>query len=344
MILSRYTLFSMACFFALGVLALFSACGDDTGKGASDAAFDGWIDGMLQDARPGPEASVDGGGCITDPDAADVDASSMDASWPDGGPMSDGSVDASTLEAGLPDGAMKDASWPDASLPDAQTGPDAWVPFDGGPLCPPDMVPVDGLFCIDVYEASRPDATATSYGVDSSSATSRAGVLPWLPVTLAQARTACENAGKRLCLPWEWETTCQGPQVTVYPYGDDYDPSTCNGIDTFCSCSSTECSSVDPCPYPHCYHAPPDGETSPSNGCGATFHVTATGSFPNCTNAYGTYDISGNVWEVVDTNDGQQHFRGGAFNCFNSENLHACLYDATWNPSAKGFRCCRDIP
>jgi hypothetical protein len=38
--------------------------------------------------------------------------------------------------------------------------------------CPDDMVNVESLFCIDIYEASRPDATATSAGTDSSRAES----------------------------------------------------------------------------------------------------------------------------------------------------------------------------
>jgi hypothetical protein len=50
--------------------------------------------------------------------------------------------------------------------------------------------------------------------------------------------------------------------------------------------------------------------------------------------------MNGNVWEVVHSTDGQDHFRGGAYNCLDSEALHRCDYDATWGPSARGFRCC----
>ncbi|HCF57506.1 MAG TPA: hypothetical protein DFS52_05880, partial [Myxococcales bacterium] len=83
----------------------------------------------------------------------------------------------------------------------------------------------------------------------------------------------------------------------------------CNGIDAFCNCSSTSCSAVPACPYPHCYNqASPDGTGGP---CGAGFHVMPTGSFPDCTNAFGVFDINGNVWEAVEplVPDGLEHFR-----------------------------------
>jgi len=198
------------------------------------------------------------------------------------------------------------------------------VQNDTNAPCPPDMVFIDlgyHQFCIDIYEASRPDATSTSPGVDNSYATSRPGVIPWYPVDINTARRACENAGKRLCYDYEWFPVCTGPDNTVYCYGDDYEPTICNGIDTFCQN-----------PYPGCYW---DEENVP-------FHVTPTGSFPECTNEYGVYDINGNVWEWVEDDSGG-HPRGGAYNCGNSERLHRCDYIPTFNPSAKGFRCCKDV-
>jgi len=38
---------------------------------------------------------------------------------------------------------------------------------------------------------------------------------------------------------------------------------------------------------------------------------------------------------------GGEHFRGGAFNCGDSETLHRCDYDADWGLTARGFRCCK---
>ena len=193
------------------------------------------------------------------------------------------------------------------------------------PQCPDDMVLVqlpDGRrFCIDRFEASHSDATETYKG-SSPIPASRQGVLPWFPVDFETAKTACESVSKRLCRPEEWFEACSGPDHTVYSYGNNYSATICNGIDAFCHCD----------PYPHCYPV-----------CGAYFHVVPTGAFPDCTNEWGVYDINGNVWEIVDYGDGLEHFRGGAYNCGDSEALHRCDYDATWNPSAKGFRCCKDV-
>jgi hypothetical protein len=195
--------------------------------------------------------------------------------------------------------------------------------------CPADMVLVEDRYCIDRYEASRPDATAAAPGSDNSRATSRPDVVPWSNSSLADAAGACLAAGKRLCTALEWETACRGPDRTIYSYGDTYDPVICNGIDTHCHCGpGTTCEAAEPCPYAHCYGT-----------CGAYFHPTATGQFPQCTNSYGVFDITGNVWERVEGGAG----RGGAFNCLNSENLHRCEYVAAWGSQAIsnfGFRCC----
>ncbi len=192
--------------------------------------------------------------------------------------------------------------------------------------CPPDMIAICGVFCIDPYEASRPDATAFSEGLDETRASSRPGVMPWYSrkpyeMNQAVAAAACAAAGKRLCTAQEWNLVCGGLSDLNYSYGDVYDPTVCNGIDTFCYCS----------PYPHCYQ-----------DCGADYRAMPTGSFAGCTNSWGVWDINGNVWELVASMDGQDHYRGGAYNCGDSEKLHTCGYDATWNPSAKGFRCCAD--
>ena len=204
--------------------------------------------------------------------------------------------------------------------------PGADVSTDAGPdlepvVCPDDMVAVDGRYCIDRWEASRQDATATSMGEDTSIAVSIPGVRPWATgSTGAEYETvtaACAAAGKRLCRPDEWFRACGGPDEQAYCYGDEYDPVACNGIDAFCA--------------------------DPSPGCGLEeggFHVTVTGSFSGCTNEYGLFDINGNLWEWVE--DPELVVRGGAFNCGNSALLHACDYTSpAAYRSAIGFRCCR---
>ncbi len=206
-------------------------------------------------------------------------------------------------------------------------------------LCPDAMVPVCGAYCIDTWEASRPDATMDSVGTDGSMAVSQPGVLPWYSsdsetgMNAEIAGAACEAAGKRLCSAFEWEVVCATTQGLRYSYGDEYSASTCNGIDAFCDCDEDgEPDGEDA--YPHC-----------RDDCPTAYAATPTGSFSDCTNSFGAYDINGNVWELVSSTDGLNHYRGGAYNCTDSEHLHQCAYDGLENdgfPSAKGFRCCAD--
>ncbi len=173
--------------------------------------------------------------------------------------------------------------------------------------CPADMAKVADTFCVDTFEASRPDATSTSSGKDGSRAVSAAGVLPWQVVDNATAEAACKASGKRLCASEEWRVACTGPQGTHYAYGDDYDPRICNGIDAF-------------------------GRND--------FGLAPTGSFSGCTNAWGVFDMNGNLWEHV-SGGNDMTIRGGAFNCVDSATLHRCDYvPGNWTPSARGFRCC----
>lgn len=341
----------------LAILSLtLGGCKEPPVSPSADAWIDAEIDANLDDASlvdalPG-DAATDSG-CLDPPDAKVGDAAvTLDASGPD----ANLSIDANLPDANLDlDAALLDASPPldaigldalvssDANPPDAQATDGGATADGGGAPCSADMVLVNGSFCMDRYEASRPDATADSAGTDASYATSRPGVLPWFSFSLTRqdAATACAAAGKRLCTPTEWQTACQGPAQTVYGYGDTYDPITCNGIDRFCRCGSGQaCESVTPCPYPHCFNQPPPGGSPPAS-CGADFHVEPTGNEAGCVNGWGIYDMNGNVWESVNAGDAQQHFRGGAYNCSDSELLHRCDYDATWGPSARGFRCCR---
>jgi sulfatase modifying factor 1 len=173
--------------------------------------------------------------------------------------------------------------------------------------CPADMVSVAERFCVDTYEASRPDATETSAGSDGSRALSVDKVIPWQVADNQTAESACAASGKRLCTPDEWRTACRGPAGTVYAYGDSYDATICNGIDTF-------------------------GRQS--------FHLMPTGSFSECTNEWGVFDMNGNLWEHV-AGGSDATVRGGAFNCNDSAALHKCDYiPGNWTPSARGFRCC----
>jgi formylglycine-generating enzyme len=207
-----------------------------------------------------------------------------------------------------------------------------------GLQCPADMVAIGSEFCMDTYEASRPDATAFNAGANESSATSRPGVLPWMvnPVNrthLQRFQNACQAAGKRLCTGTEWLAACQGPPPgTTYVFGNTFNRETCNCVDTFCD---DYCSVNGILP----------GSCNIAANCGyaySCFHVAPTASFPQCTNAYGTFDINGNVWEVVPSQTDPRGYevRGGAFNCASASARLQCTYNAGWDDLYAGFRCC----
>lgn len=265
------------------------------------------------------DASVD-----ASPSDATIDANLMDAT-----------IDANLMDVNVSDADLLDAST-DANLVDGSSPADAQVGDGGGtPTCPLDMMLINGNFCIDIWEASRPDATALYPGIDSSYAVSAPNRYPWFlwsPQPVTEAEQACTASVKRLCEPAEWETACSGSQQTIYGYGNTYEATTCNGIDVNCNCSNTAaaCASLPDCPTGNCYAF-----------CGGTFGVAPTGSFPGCVNDFGLYDISGNLWEVVNAT-GLGAFRGGAFNCYNSVQNTRCDFIPTWDVSAKGFRCCSD--
>ncbi len=211
--------------------------------------------------------------------------------------------------------------------------------------CPPDMVfvpaaPALGVsepFCMDSYEASRADATAVGMGGDINKAVSQPGVIPWYtnPINATvfeQMQAACQAAGKRICAKEEFYSACSEAGQNSYVFGDVFDRETCNCVDTFCDdyCLAHD---IAPC--------------STAANCGYTYYcfkVVPTWSFPSCTNSYGTFDINGNVWEVVPSATDARGYevRGGAFNCASASARLQCSYNAGWTSLFAGFRCCRD--
>jgi hypothetical protein len=194
----------------------------------------------------------------------------------------------------------------DGGCADGSVGPES---------CPVEkvLIPADASrgvsepFCMDIYESSRENATATSMGEGNTKAISRPGVMPWQVGSNAEAQTACEASGKTLCSADQWYMVCSGPDELVYSYGNEYHPTTCNGIDKY----------------------------------GSAFRMDVTGANLGCTNSYGVLDMNGNIWEHILGGDNTT-IRGGAYNCGDSETYHRCDYiPGTWSPLATGFRCCK---
>lgn len=313
--------------FAAWCVGILSACScNPTAPQADDTA--GTEEGSDTSPVEEPETEDDGeesGGCV-DVEDTDLDTGSTgdDDTDLDTGATGDDDTGATPTEVDL-------SSCPDEMVVVTRES-------DGGD---------ESSFCIDRYEASRADADGTSGGSDSSMALSRADVIPWYenPMSaevFSRFEEACGAAGKRLCTAEEWSTACVGPDDALYVFGDTYDAEVCNCVDTHCDdyceengISSDECNLGSNCGY-RC------GAGNETTEC---FHVTPTGSFPGCTNALGTFDINGNVWEIVTSESDARGFevRGGAFNCASASTRLKCSYNADWDGLYAGFRCCRDI-
>jgi hypothetical protein len=183
-------------------------------------------------------------------------------------------------------------------------------------------------FYIDAYEASRPDATDSSIGTMDHRSCSNPDVLPWYNVSWEEASAACAAAGKRLCTEAEWQAACEGPSGFSYPYGDTYEPESCNGADYDHDCTSPDNDIVLP--------------TGTAYGCPQPADTL-------CISDYSAIDMSGNVMEWTSTQSSASplyyRIRGGAYN--NIESALTCQFDfisaePTFYYGDLGFRCCAD--
>src|SRR5262249_24405450 len=157
------------------------------------------------------------------------------------------------------------------------------------------------------------------------------GAVPQGYITGDEARQACANAGKRLCLDSEWLRACRGPENLTFPYGDTRATGVCNdrrdehpALELFGSV------------------------TNLSSRCITQLHDTVdrTGSRDGCVTAEGAFDMMGNLHEW--TADPNGTFRGG-FYVDTVINGPGCLYVTTAHNTAysdysTGFRCCADHP
>lgn len=174
--------------------------------------------------------------------------------------------------------------------------------------------------CVDRYEASRPDATATAMGEDTAYSRPVAGVIPWHGVSAEEAVAACAGAEynaqipggvaeRRLCVVDEWPVACNIEEYD-YPWGDGFVPGRCHDASV--------------------------GSLSPA----------PTGSFPDCDNivpggTFPNFDFPGNVAEWVRGEDGAL-LAGGSFRDGDSSAL-ACESVEDFDGEIDnhiGFRCC----
>lgn len=233
--------------------------------------------------------------------------------------------------------------------------------------CPEEMVHI-GETCVDRYEAhlvvQQGDGSLQRHPEFERppekrrfEARSAPGVRPQAYISSLEARTACENAGKRLCSLEEWSMACRGPEDTTYPYGKEFDRHKCNMGKRHIL---AELYGKDPLAWT--YEGFNDPELIKQGA------LAASGEYSACTNAYGAFDMVGNLHEwVADRVDrtlpskldmpkkiertvprkrGNGIFMGGFFSTFHQHgrgcNFITIAHEPRYHDYSTGFRCCRD--
>ncbi len=172
-------------------------------------------------------------------------------------------------------------------------------------------------------EASRPDASTTTGGVDTARSCSSTNTIPWRNVSYAGAAAACAAAGMRLCTGAEYLAACEGAAGNAYPYGNAFDGGVCNAE-----------------PY--------DGIAGGSDDD----VMLPTGALAMCVSDDQVFDLSGNLKEWTNDITGQTPggtdiavLRGGAYDT--PAQGATCSFRSsraavdTVLPTV-GFRCCSD--
>ncbi len=215
--------------------------------------------------------------------------------------------------------------------------------------CPRHMASVvsgEHSFCIDRYEAAvvevgergrtTPHSPYEPVTGKKVKAVSAPGLVPQGYISGLEAKVACENAGKRLCAPEEWELACRGRRATTYPYGADEVGGRCNAdgrkvhpvVELFKD-------SEEP------FHDFGKMNDARINQLPKT--VSKTGAHASCKSSFGVFDMVGNLHEW--TADPKGQFRGGYF-MDTHKNGAGCSYrtvahDISYHDYSTGFRCCK---
>jgi hypothetical protein len=217
--------------------------------------------------------------------------------------------------------------------------------------CPAEMTLVDDRVCVDRWEGSLVErvpggierAWSPYLPIDGREAlvraVSRPGVVPQAYISGKQASLACAASGKRLCAADEWERACRGPSNHAFPYGPTRRAGACND-DIRAVHPVAEVGQLLNIPKEQLWHA--GMNQAIINQLPDT--LLPTGERAECTNAYGVYDMVGNLHEWVDDPDGT--FRGGYY-MDTTKNGEGCSYrttahDFTYHDYSTGFRCCMD--
>jgi len=262
----------------------------------------------------GPGGVVRGPGATDADDTAPIDTSEA--------------IDTAYVDASEPGDAAADSDPPDTGGDDAATSG----------ACPADMALVDGVVCMDLYEAPNV-----------------AGAQPLVMLTFTESEAWCGARGKRLCFDDEWQSACEGTANTAYPYGSTRVPGKCNDEEVWRVYTQSLLSGW---PYGLAVSSADTldelyalARASGSAGTAAADHVAALyqaeggGTNAGCVGEAGVFDLVGNVEEWTRRRDGgAPDFHGKLKGRYWAES-RTCQQGVTTHGDAFrfyeiGFRCC----
>lgn len=215
-------------------------------------------------------------------------------------------------------------------------------------LCPADMVPMRGGYCIDRYEAfvvellpggrTRPHSPYESVTGVRVKALNARGKVPQAHISRNEAEQACFAAGKRLCTEDEWQSACHGSREFTWPYGNERVVGRCNdnGFSGF-----NHLYGKDGLPPPRSEYTFDNMNDSRLNQLKGT--LARSGQFARCKTPDGVFDMVGNLHEWTASQEGT--FRGGYYLDVEQLGL-GCNYrttghNAIYHDYSTGFRCCK---
>jgi hypothetical protein len=168
----------------------------------------------------------------------------------------------------------------------------------------------DDTLHIIICPAGMRTVKAGKFCIDSYEYPNTRNSKPKTDVSFEEAQQICWNIGKRLCTSEEWTMACHDAKKKFnYPYGRNYDVDRCNTL----------------------------GNPRLKNS------MAPSGTFYECTNGLGVFDMSGNVAEWAGTGEGGPFAYGGSWQ--NGEQGSSCNSKIQLQEGKKyfyvGFRCCK---
>lgn len=229
------------------------------------------------------------------------------------------------------------------------------------PMCPPDMVEVEGDYCpiaeqactrwVSVLGDESPEGTLQHgqpvrcgeyqsparclskrlvhkrFCIDTYEWPNVEGRKPQSWMNWYNARDACVTQGKRLCTKSEWTFACEGPNMQPFPYGDGYHRDT-----TACNFDHDNRSWWSPIQHDNSTKRDLDALLVPS------------GSEAECVSPFGVHDQVGNVDEWVVNETGEPHqsglVGGHVFGVRNACRPMTTGHGETFAWYETGTRCC----